>query len=153
MKIIVSPFSRRLKNGKINPKNFPHWEGLVSALKIRGHKLTQVGLSGEPGIGCHDFKKGWPLKKLEKLVNKCDLWISVDNFFQHFCWSISKPGIVIFGPSDPKVFGHGENVNMFKDRKYLRQNQFDIWDRCEYREEVFPNVEAVLNEVEIFKRG
>jgi ADP-heptose:LPS heptosyltransferase len=81
------------------------------------------------------------------LINKCNVWIAVDNFFQHLAFMGGKRGIVIFSQSDPEIFGHKENVNLLKGRQYLRERQFDIWETSEYKEEVFVTSIDVINAV------
>jgi hypothetical protein len=46
-------------------------------------------------------------------------------------WTLGRPGVVIFGPSDPVIFGHEENVNLLKDRRFLRKQQFWLWSQIE----------------------
>lgn len=137
-KIIISPYSRALRNGKNNPKNYPHWQELVSQMKSRGIYVIQVGVKGEEKIeGVDEMRLNLSLDELQALVKECNLWISVDNFFQHFCWLHGKFGIALFGQSDPNIFGHKENLNLLRDRKYLREKQFDIWECCEYNANAF----------------
>ena len=65
MIIIISPYSRKLRNGKTNPKNFPHWEKLVKLLKEDGHTIIQVGVKGEKELqGVDEVKFNLPLKEL-----------------------------------------------------------------------------------------
>lgn len=127
MRIIISPYSRKLRNGGENPKNYPYWRELVGLLRGQGHEVIQVGQTGEEQIAL-DFRRDMSLPMLKMLVLGADAWVSVDNFFHHFCWSIGKKGVAIFTQSDPLIFGHKENVNLLKDRKYLREKQFDIWE-------------------------
>jgi len=108
--------------------------------------ITQVGVAGEEKLeGVDEFLLNKPLSELRKLVEECDIWVSNDNFFHHFCWLIGKPGVVIFSQSDPLIFGHAENKNLLKDRKYLRSNQFGTWEEAEYNKEAFVEPERVLN--------
>jgi ADP-heptose:LPS heptosyltransferase len=151
-KIIISPYSRRLRGKDTeNPKNYPYWDELVELLTENNYYIIQVGVEGEKrlrgGIGGIEYKFNLPLKELKKLVEECDAWISVDNFFQHFCSLVGKPGIVLFGQSDPLIFGHPENINLLKDRKYLRPDQFNIWEACEQNKEAFVEPRKVLNAV------
>jgi hypothetical protein len=76
--------------------------------------------------------------------------MSCDSFFQHFCWDLGKPGVVVFGQSDPNIFGHPENINLLKDRSYLRDKQFWIWEQAEYKEDAFVNPEVVLEALKKF---
>lgn len=138
--ILISPWSKKLRNGQENPKNYPHWKKLIELID---EPIIQIGVADETKL-VDDFRPNLSLKGLEKLVLECRTWISVDSFFQHFCWDLGKPGIVLWGPSDPNIFGHPENTNLLKDRKYLRSNQFWLWEQCEYNAEAFVKPEEVI---------
>jgi len=150
-KVIIAPFSRTLRNGEKNSKNYPWWPELIIILKAKGIYTIQVGAAGEENIGADETIFNSSIDELAALIKSCDLWISVDNFINHFGSYIGKRGIAIFGKSDPSIFGYPENRNILKDRKYLRANQFDIWESEKFDEEVFlkPNEIAsiVLSEL------
>ena len=144
MKIIISPYSAALRSGSKNPKDFPFWPELVALLKAAGHHITQIGLSSEPRIeGVDIFVAGWPLKKLKELMREADTFIAVDNFWQHFVHveCNQKPGIVIWGMGNPKIFGHPENHNI--QIAQPRQYPYDCWDALDYDPSVFPSAEMV----------
>lgn len=141
--IIISPYSKKLRNGKTNPKNYPFFKQLVELID---EPIVQIGIEGEEQL-VEDFRKNLSLKELGSLVNECRTWISVDSFFQHFCWDLGKPGIVLWGQSDPNIFGHPENINMLKDRKYLREKQFWIWEQCEFRNDCWVSPEEVVKQL------
>lgn len=147
--IIISPFAQKLRNGKINPKNYPYWYELIDLLKKEGYEVIQVGVTGEEPL-IYEFKQNMPLTELATLVSECDTWISVDSFFQHFCWDLKKPGIVLWGQSDPNIFGHPENINLLKDRKYLRPYQFHLWEQCEYNKDAFVDPIYVMKHLQQF---
>lgn len=138
--IIIAPFARKLLSGNQNPKNYPYWKELISLIN---EPIVQVGVEGEEQL-VENFQKNLSLYELKNLVNQSRTWISVDSFFQHFCWDLKKPGIVIFGQSDPLIFGHPENINLLKDRQYLRQQQFWLWDQCAYIKDAFVEPAEVL---------
>ena len=138
--IIISPWSQKLRNGNNNPKNYPYWKELI---RLIDEPIIQVGVAGEEQL-VPDCKFGLKLDELKDLILECRTWISVDSFFQHYCWDIGKPGIVLFGQSDPLIFGHPENINLLKDRKYLRDKQFWMWEQCEYNNEAFVVPEEVI---------
>ena len=85
-----------------------------------------------------------PLLDLYRLLGACANWISVDNFFHHMAWTRKKPGVVIWGPSDPLIFGHPENTNILVSRKNLREQQFWLWSQDVWRPEIFPDPKSVL---------
>lgn len=144
--IIIAPWARGMRNGQQHPKNYPYWERLISYID---EEIIQVGSEGETQL-VNTFYKNLPLKDLAPLVYQSKTWISVDSFFQHFCWDLKKPGIVIFGQSDPNIFGHPENVNLLKDRQYLREKQFWLWEQCEFNKDSFVEPEIVVNALRQF---
>lgn len=142
--IIIAPYAQKLRNGKNNPKNYPHWKELIKLIKTVDKNIIQVGVKGEEQL-VPECRYNLSLVELTELVKQCDAWIGVDSFFQHFCWDLNKPGIVIWGQGDPNIFGHPENINLLKDRKYLRPNQFHIWEQCEYKTNCFVKPHEVMN--------
>jgi len=135
-----------MRNGARHPKNYPYWEEVLRQIK---EPVVQVGVEGETQL-LPDFRKNLSLPQLAELVNECKTWMSCDSFFQHFCWDLGKPGIVVFGQSDPNIFGHPENINLLKDRKYLREKQFWIWEQAEYIEDAFVGPDVVVEALRKF---
>ena len=138
--IIISPYSKALINGKQNPKNYPYWKELIEMID---EPIIQVGIEGEKQL-VPDFRKNLPITELRKLIQECRIWISCDSFFQHLGWDEGKKGIVLWGVSDPLIYGHPENINLLADRKYLIENQFLWWEFVEHRNERFVKPKIVL---------
>lgn len=136
--IIIAPWSKPLRNGNNNPKNYPFWTEVVAKLP---EPVIQVGTEGETQL-VEDFRKNLRLVDLAALIQQCTTWASVDTFFQHYAWSLNKPGVVIWGQSDPNIYGHSSNTNLLKGREYLTPNQFLMWEMIPYRDDcwVEPNV-------------
>ena len=140
--IIIAPYAQKLRTGKENPKNYPYWEELVQELQKTMH-VVQVGVEGEKQL-VKDFRKNLPIAQLRTLLKECKTWIGVDSFFQHLAWDESKPGIVLWGPSDPLIWGHSENINLLKDRSHLVENQFLWWEATEHRNDRFVKPKQIL---------
>jgi len=123
--IIISPYSFV----PWHAKSYPYWAELVQKLKGAGYKIIQIGRKGEEPInGCeHVWDKTF--KALETMLLDCRCWIAVDNFLGHFINTLDVivPGITIWGESDPKIYGYNYNLNILKDPKYLRSDQFGWW--------------------------
>jgi ADP-heptose:LPS heptosyltransferase len=145
--IVIAPYAKKLRNDKENPKNYPWWPELISMID---EPIVQVGIDGEIPL-VDDFRKNLSIPELYDLIKECRTWISVDSFFQHLAWDAGKPGIVLFGQSDPLIFGHLENINLLKDRKYLREQQFWLWEQCEYNEDAFVKPKDVKEYLNIDK--
>lgn len=144
--IILSPYAKTMRNGKQHPKNYPYWEEVISQVK---EHIVQVGVEGEVPLVA-DFRQNLSLEGLSELIKECKTWMGIDSFFQHYCWDQGKPGIVLWGQSDPVIFGHLENVNLLKDRKYLREKQFWLWEQCEFNADAFVTPDVVLEALESF---
>ncbi len=136
-----------MRNGKRNPKDYPYWKELVEMLKEKEIFIIQIGISGEESIGSDEIKFGLSLDELKELILNCDKWVSVDNFLPHFCHHLGKQGIVIWSKSNPDIFGYPENINLLKDKKYLKEKQFDIWEREEYCLEAFIEPAVVAEKI------
>jgi ADP-heptose:LPS heptosyltransferase len=139
--IIIHPFAKPLKNGKVNPKNYPYWKELISKID---EPIVQVGVTGEEQL-VDDFRQNLSIKELEALIAECRTWIAVDSFFQHLAWRAGKKGIVLWSVSDPNIFGHPENINLLTDRVNLAANQFLWWEFTEYDENKFVKPDEVIN--------
>ena len=138
--IIISPYSKSLISGKQNPKNYPYWKELIEMID---EPIVQVGIEGEKQL-VSDFRKDLPITELRKLIQECRTWISCDSFFQHLGWDEGKKGIVLWGVSDPLIYGHPENINLLADRKHLAENQFLWWEFVEHQNERFVKPKIVL---------
>jgi hypothetical protein len=152
--IVISPYSNKDHTGKLSPKNWGegNWEQLVQRIKKDFHyqHIVQIGIEGEQKIkGVDLFLTNQKFEKLKGFVETTKLWISVDNFFPHFCKSLDKNGgVVIFGPSNSRFFGYKENYNLHGNKKYLRKDQFLMWSMCEpINNKAFPTVSEVYTTV------
>ena len=137
--IIIHPFSKALLSGKENPKNYPYWQELIAMID---EPIVQIGVTGERQL-VDDFRCDLPIAELRSLIQECRTWVGVDSFFQHLCWTENKPGVVLWSVSDPLIFGHPENTNLLKDRRFLAPNQFLWWEATEF------NIDNFLMPMEI----
>lgn len=129
MKILIN------KGNKYNAKSYPYWDDFVKL--AQEHEIKYI-----TGI--------MTIEEIRALVEWSDAWITIDTFLQHFCAYFKlKRGIVLWGKSDPNLFGYPHNINLLKDRKYLRINQFRDWTRehndIENNPESFVSPETLLN--------
>lgn len=126
--ILLHLKSKELRNGKVNPKNYPYIEELKGLLKEEIVEIT-----------CPI-----PLKESIELVKKANHIICCDSFLQHLCWYLGKKAIVIWGQSDPLIFGHNENINLLKNRDNLRKFQFRFWEQAECNDKAFIESNEVM---------
>ena len=150
MKIALAPYAAKLPTGSRNPKDYPYFAEVVALLNANEHEVIQLGVKGENRIeGVSQFIQSWPLGKLVEVVQDCDSWVSVDTWLPHFCWLHRlRPGVVIWGQSDSRIWGHPENVNLTKSPVYLRQYQFAPWYEAVFNPEAFVEPEEVVRAVD-----
>ena len=118
-----------------NAKSYPYWDELLSLLKDQEIKEIKGILSEQEIIG---------------LINWCDCWISIDSFLPHLVKYYNlKPGITLWGKSDPKIFGYPDNINLLGDRKNLRPDQFRWWKDVEWRKEDFVKPEVIVSHLSL----
>ena len=145
--ILIAPYSKKMPNQLSNAKEYPYWERL---LKLIDGKIVQIGIKGEKKLAS-DFSENLPLKKIEELVKECEYWISIDSFLPHLAHHIGKPGVVIWSMSDPEIFGYKENLNILKDRKYLREKQFELWNEVAANPDAFLEPEKAIDLINQWK--
>lgn len=117
-------------------KRYPYWDGLEELLTNHEVKKIETKLSE---------------KELIDLTNWCDVWVTIDSFFPHFVqYHKLKPGIVIWGKSDPKIFGYEENVNLLRHPRYLREEQFKWWQSEKYDKDVFVSPSKIKDAIDEF---
>lgn len=138
--ILIHAYAQALRTGMPNAKSYPWWPELIARL---GHqRLVQVGVAGDAPL-VPDFRANLPLRAVRELVELCDYWIAVDSFLPHLAHHVPKPGVVLWGPSDPEIFGYVENLNILRDRRCLRAKQFKIWEEHAADPDAFvPAIEA-----------
>jgi ADP-heptose:LPS heptosyltransferase len=115
----------------------------VGLLGDGGHEVTQVGAAGEEQVA-GKFVANPSFQELGRLLLDQDSFITIDSYLQHYAWFLGKCGIVVWGQSDPAIFGHGLHVNLLKDEKYLRPDPFNIWEGRAVIEEAFVRPEIVV---------
>lgn len=147
--ILISPWARNTTEGAPSPKNYPHWEAVVNGLLKAGHEVAQLSRSGEPDIqGVTHRMDDLSLEQIAELLKTCGTWLAPDNFLPHMAWTLNQPGVVIFGLSDPDIFGHAGNINLLKGRHFLRARQFGLWSQEKPNPEAFVSPEIVVRAVE-----
>ncbi|MFA5050998.1 MAG: hypothetical protein WC499_02690 [Patescibacteria group bacterium] len=128
MKILVS--AGNIKTAK----SYPYWEKFFELAK--GHEIKKI-----EGI--------LPFSEIVKMVNECDIWISIDSFLPHLCaYHKLKRGVVLWSKSDPLIFGYEHNINLLKSREYLRPDTYGTWSDTVCDKNAFVSPQVLLQEIE-----
>jgi ADP-heptose:LPS heptosyltransferase len=148
VKLLFAPFAARSPSlgGKPSPKDYPFAKELAELLEL-SHEVIQLG-GNEDAQVAKDVRRNLPHEQVCELIKWSDTGVCVDSYLQHAFWEVGKPAIVLFGISDPIIFGHPENVNLLRDRKFLRERQFDLYYTNEYCNEAFVSPKEVIAKLE-----
>lgn len=154
--VVISPYAKKYRENRPHPKNYPYFPAVIKGLKELGIKIIQVGIKDEPILdNIDEVKFDLSLDDLKKLLKSADTFIAVDSFVQHFAAYNKIPGIIIFSQSNPKIFGNPIHINLLKDEKYLRPDQFGIWESVQFNDDAFvaPQVviDAVMKQIDLKK--
>ena len=147
--IIISPYSFNPDH----PKSYPFWEELITLLRAKypSVKLFQIGRRNETLLtGVDDHFMELPLRSVEELIKGCRMWVSVDNFLQHLVNSMMEQvrGVVLWGVSNPELFGYDYNLNILRSKSYLRPDQFGVWPGFKKKVDSFERPEKVVERIE-----
>ena len=145
--IVIAPYSKPMRNGKRNPKEYNAWPELIKILESHGWHLIQLSRTGEAAL-VKDTRYDMSLKAIDGLLQEVVTWISIDSFLPHLAVLAGVSGVVLWGKGDPNIFGHASNLNLLKDRNCLRSRQFGIWEEEEYDPSVFVTPEEVVKRLE-----
>ena len=94
--------------------NKESWVKLVKYLS-KNYYVIQLGGRGEEQIpGCAWYMLGGcSLRQSAALIKNCLTYVTIDSFTNHVGASVGKPGIVLFGRSNPVIAGHTINKNLY----------------------------------------
>lgn len=123
--LAVIPYSRLLRNGVANPKNYTRM-GEVLVL-LRGEKVftIQIGPSTEMSIGCDERVVTSTIRESMEALKRVDGFLTVDTYIPHLVkakekeWERLIPGVVCWTVTHHKTFGYEDFENMYAERPTL----------------------------------
>lgn len=151
--VCINPTSVCSKNQEWPIK---HWEELIDKGLKMGFKFIQIGLNDETFIkGCIDLRGQFSLRENLAILNAANGYIGVDSFWAHAASALNIPAIVLFGDSTPEIWGHENNVNIYK--KYECSPCFEILygQDCPYNKKCMNDISVndVLESFRYFKKS
>ncbi len=83
------------------------WRTLVARLVASGISVVQAGLYGEEHLeGARDFRGMTRVTEVPALIAAMDAVVTADNFVMHAAAMEKIPGVVLWGPTRPEVYGY-----------------------------------------------
>lgn len=90
------------------------WNELIRSMP--NHTFVQIGLKSEPALeGVVDLRGKVTFRQAMGLIKYAQSFVGVDSAFSHVTNAFDIPGVILFGPSVPGIWGHPNNINIYKD--------------------------------------
>ncbi|GGA93558.1 glycosyltransferase family 9 protein [Puia dinghuensis] len=97
-----------------NHWNLDKWNELVK--KHPDITFIQLGYGNEEKVvGAVDMRGQTSVRQAMALVKHADSFVGVESFFGHVTNAFDKKGVVLFTDSTPTVWGHRNNINLYKN--------------------------------------
>ncbi len=93
-------------------KDLPDWlrRQVRGRLRRRGFRLVEVD-GASLRIGRRRMRLPG-IRVMAGVAARCVAMVTVDSFLGHLAVAVGTPAVVLFGPADPAVYGHRQNVNV-----------------------------------------
>lgn len=118
--ILIQPYGGRMNFGEreilTDNKNWfkESWEELVKELNKSFDTVQVGGLKEEPIKGITTYLMGQTnVRQTIALVKNSLTFITVDSFLNHVGPAVGKSGVILFGRSNPYIYGHDTNKNIW----------------------------------------
>jgi ADP-heptose:LPS heptosyltransferase len=108
--IILQSSSKRLggKQWRVHK-----WEELVS--KFKNYTFLLVGTDEDNFIkGSIDLRGKTTIRQAIALLNVAKLFVGIDSFLNHATNATCTKGVILFGSSNPMMWGYNNNINIYK---------------------------------------
>jgi ADP-heptose:LPS heptosyltransferase len=109
-----NPISLHVSSSSLRYKDWPleRWEELVR--RLPECTFIQLGETRDPGVpSTIDVRGMTTVREAVAVVKHTRCFVGIDSFFNHASIAVGTPGVVLFGPSTPVVWGHAGNTNLY----------------------------------------
>ena len=116
------------------------WEQLVKSMPE--FTFIQLGLKDEEPLidGAVDMRGRTQIRESIGLVKHALCYVGVDSFLSHVADAVHTPGVILFGPTSPVVWGHETNINLYKQTQCSPCVDILRHDACPYDRECIDGI-------------
>jgi ADP-heptose:LPS heptosyltransferase len=91
-----------------------NWERLI--LEMPECTFIQLGIESEEKIsGAVDLRGQTSIRMSMAMLKYANSFVGVVSFLAHASYAVDVPGVVLYGPSTPIIWGHPNNINIFRN--------------------------------------
>ncbi len=110
---------------------YSYWEQLIASMG--DYTFVQIGLNSEHRLkGAIDLRGKTTFRSALALLNNSLSFAGVVSAFSHATNAFNIPGVVLFGASTPEVWGHDNNINLYKNLPCAPCVDLLLSSRCPY---------------------
>jgi ADP-heptose:LPS heptosyltransferase len=92
---------------------FERWEAIVDRLRCDDFLVVQLGRRNDPHVrGTYSLLGLTTTRQAITLMRRFDLVLGVDNFLMHAAHLCEVPAVILWGPTDHRVYGYAGHVHM-----------------------------------------
>jgi ADP-heptose:LPS heptosyltransferase len=126
--VVIHISSRASKNQEWPLEN---WEALVR--EMPGCTFIQLGVPTEASVaGAVDLRGKTTFRQALALLKHAAGFAGVVSAFSHATNAFGTPGVVLFGASTPTVWGHANNINIYKNWRCAPCIDLLFGSKCPY---------------------
>lgn len=90
-----------------------HWEQLISSMPQ--YSFIQLGLAKDELVKGAIDMRGISIRDSMAVIKASMCYVGIDSFMAHAATAVSTPAVVLFGATQPAVFGSLSNLNLYTD--------------------------------------
>lgn len=128
-----NPIVIHIASGTSKNQSWPHqnWEELIRGLPE--YTFIQIGSSFEEKVdGAVDLRGKTTFREALSILKNSMSFVGVVSSFSHATNAFGTPGVVLFGASTPKVWGHPNNINIYKNLRCAPCVDLLLGSACPY---------------------
>lgn len=126
--VIMHITSRTTSNQEWDIEN---WERLVASMP--DHTFLQVGIADEKRVrNAVNLLGKTSIRETFGLIKYARSFVGVNSIYSHASNAFGIPGVVLWGPAQPLIWGHSNNVNIYKPFQCSPCLDIILSDPCPY---------------------
>jgi ADP-heptose:LPS heptosyltransferase len=134
--IVMHITSKTSKNQEWELEN---WENLVKSMP--DYTFLQLGISSEKKVSnAVDLRDQFSFRDTLALIKYAKSFVGVNSSFSHATNAFNIPGVVLFGPAQPAVWGHANNINLYKPVRCSPCLDLLFSSACPYEKKCMNNI-------------
>ena len=129
-----------------------NWEELIR--QMPSYTFVQLGLLTDELIAGGVDMRGLSVRESASIMQASLAYVGVDSFLSHVAVAVATPGVILFGPGSPVIFGHACNINITKNLACSPCIEVLLNSKCPYNKECLREIsvnevkEAILKQLQ-----